>query len=53
MLEHYNAVIDSSLAYIPAEKIVTGGELESIASGLALMGHEPDLARWGERAVLG
>ncbi|MFP5449045.1 MAG: Hsp70 family protein [Alphaproteobacteria bacterium] len=37
----------------PAEKIETGGELESIASGLALMGHEPDLARWGERAVLG
>ncbi|MDP3383515.1 MAG: Hsp70 family protein, partial [Phenylobacterium sp.] len=35
------------------ETIETGGELESIASGLALMGHEPDLARWGERAVLG
>ncbi|MDO8410366.1 MAG: Hsp70 family protein [Phenylobacterium sp.] len=35
-----------------AERIETGGELESIASGLALMGHEPDLDRWGERAVL-
>ena len=36
----------------PAERIETGGELESIASGLALMGHEPDLDRWGERAVI-
>ena len=26
MLQHYNAVIDSSLAYIPAEKIVMGFE---------------------------
>ena len=34
----------------PAEKIETGAELESIASGLALMGEEPDLARWGQRA---
>ena len=25
-MEHYNAVIDSSLAYIPAEKIVMGFE---------------------------
>ena len=36
----------------PAEKIETGAELESIASGLALMGEEPDLARWGQRAKL-
>ncbi|WP_333587740.1 Hsp70 family protein [Phenylobacterium sp.] len=32
------------------ERIETGSELESIASGLALMGHEPDLAHWGRRA---
>ena len=36
-----------------ADRIETGGELESIASGLALMGHEPDLDRWGERAAIG
>jgi len=36
-----------------SERIETGGELESIASGLALMGHEPDLDRWGERAAIG
>jgi hypothetical chaperone protein len=30
----------------PAEKIETGAELESIASGLALMGRESDLSRW-------
>lgn len=32
------------------ETIETGSELESIASGLAILGHEPDLARWGQRA---
>jgi hypothetical chaperone protein len=30
----------------PAERIETGAELESIASGLALIGREADLARW-------
>lgn len=35
----------------PAEKIETGAELESIASGLALMGHEPDLSRWTAHAA--
>lgn len=30
----------------PAERIETGAELESIASGLALIGRERDLARW-------
>lgn len=33
-------------------RIATGGELESIASGLALMGRERDLDRWCRRAVL-
>lgn len=34
----------------PAEKIESGSELESIASGLALMGWERDLSRWTLRA---
>jgi hypothetical chaperone protein len=34
----------------PAERIESGGELESIASGLALMGRERDLARWTQTA---
>jgi hypothetical chaperone protein len=33
-----------------AAKIATGAELESIASGLALMGAEADLSQWCERA---
>jgi hypothetical chaperone protein len=33
-------------ARFPAENIETGAELESIASGLALMGREDDLSRW-------
>ena len=33
-----------------ASKIETGAELESIASGLALMGRERDLTRWTMRA---
>ena len=33
-----------------AAKIETGAELESIASGLALMGRERDLSRWTTRA---
>ncbi len=31
-------------------KIATGSELQSIASGLALMGGEADIERWCERA---
>jgi hypothetical chaperone protein len=34
-----------------ASRIETGAELESIASGLALIGREPDLARWTTRAA--
>ena len=33
----------------PAERIETGAELESIASGLALIGRERDLDRWTSR----
>jgi len=33
-------------------KIASGSELESIASGLALIGCEPDLERWCTRADL-
>jgi hypothetical chaperone protein len=33
-----------------ADKISTGAELESIAAGLALIGAEPDLTPWCERA---
>ncbi len=29
-----------------AERIATGGELTSIAHGLALIGEEPDLTEW-------
>jgi hypothetical chaperone protein len=32
-----------------SERIETGGEFESIASGLALIGREPDLDVWSER----
>jgi len=34
----------------PAERIETGAELESIASGLALIGRERDLDRWTQAA---
>jgi hypothetical chaperone protein len=34
-----------------ASKIETGAELESIASGLALMGRERDLSRWTTTAA--
>ncbi|RAK57181.1 Hsp70 family protein [Phenylobacterium deserti] len=34
----------------PAGRIASGAELESIASGLALMGREDDLSRWTLRA---
>ena len=33
----------------PKERIETGAELESIASGLALIGREPDVGRWTAR----
>jgi hypothetical chaperone protein len=33
-----------------AGRIETGAELESIASGLALIGRERDLDRWTQRA---
>ena len=36
-----------------ASKIETGAELESIASGLALIGRERDLSRWTSRAAVG
>ncbi len=38
-------------ARFESAKIATGAELESIASGLALMGGEADVERWCERAV--
>ncbi len=34
-----------------ADKVEVGGELISIASGLAYIGAEPDLDRWSERAA--
>ncbi len=37
-------------ARFDADKIATGAELQSIASGLALMGAEADIERWCERA---
>jgi len=44
------AVRDIFLRRFPAQKIESGNELESIASGLALMGRERDLERWCRRA---
>jgi hypothetical chaperone protein len=35
----------------PAERIEAGAELESIASGLALIGREDDVARWTAQAA--
>ena len=35
------------------DRIETGGEFESIASGLALIGREPDLDLWTERRETG
>lgn len=43
-------VRDIFLRRFPVEKIESGNELESIASGLALMGRERDLERWCRRA---
>jgi len=44
------AVRDIFLRRFGAEKIETGGEFESIASGLALIGREADLDLWTMRA---
>jgi hypothetical chaperone protein len=44
------AVRDIFHRRFPSERIETGAELESIASGLALMGRERDLTRWTKRA---
>jgi hypothetical chaperone protein len=44
------AVRDIFHRRFPPEKIERGAELESIASGLALMGRERDLTRWTKRA---
>lgn len=43
------AVRDIFHRRFPRERIETGAELESIASGLALMGRERDLGRWTQR----
>ena len=44
------AVRDIFHRRFPAERIERGAELESIASGLALMGRERDLGRWTQAA---
>lgn len=43
------AVRDLFFQRFSAERIESGSELESIAAGLSLMGHEPDLAAWTRR----
>ena len=35
------------------ERIETGGEFESIAAGLALIGLQPDVERWTQGAAIG
>ena len=44
------AVRDIFDARFGAARIASGSELESIASGLALIGCEPDLDQWCSRA---
>ena len=44
------AVRDIFLRRFATDRIESGNELESIASGLALMGRERDLERWCRRA---
>ncbi|WP_374577523.1 Hsp70 family protein [Phenylobacterium sp.] len=44
------AVRDIFYRRFPAERIESGAELESIASGLALMGRERDLSKWARQA---
>ena len=44
------AVREIFLRRFGADKIETGGEFESIASGLALIGREADLDLWTMRA---
>ena len=46
------AVRDIFRRRFPAERIESGSELESIASGLALMGRERDLGRWTMRSTV-
>jgi hypothetical chaperone protein len=43
------AVRDIFHRRFPAGRVETGAELESIASGLALIGREPDAERWAAR----
>ena len=45
------AVRDIFRRRFPADRIETGAELESIASGLALIGRERDLDRWTTRPI--
>jgi hypothetical chaperone protein len=44
-------VRDIFLRRFGAERIESGGEFESIASGLALIGREADLDLWSETAA--
>lgn len=46
------AVRDIFRRRFPVERIESGSELESIASGLALMGRERDLGRWTMRSTV-
>ena len=46
----YPAVRDIFYRRFDASKIESGSELESIASGLALMGRERDLTKWARGA---
>ena len=46
------AVRDIFRRRFPLERIESGSELESIASGLALMGRERDLGRWTMRSTV-
>jgi hypothetical chaperone protein len=45
------AVREIFLRRFPAERVESGGEFESIASGLALIGRENDLDLWSRRAI--
>lgn len=47
------AVRDLFARRFPAERLESGSELESIAAGLSLMGHEPDLEAWTQRPATG
>ncbi|MNT42470.1 putative chaperone [compost metagenome] len=45
------AVRDIFIRRFGADRIETGGEFESIASGLALIGREADLDLWSQKAA--